>query len=106
MSDLDELIVDLQNSTSQLITYIDEQNIEPALELIERRLVILERLNQQANDHSEYKKQLQSMAVKLLPLEYEFIAKIEQQKILLAEQLSKLNRASKAKKLYRKAAKE
>ncbi len=105
MSELDELIADLQEITSQLIEFIDKQNIEPALELIERRLVILDKLVQLSDDHSEHKEQLQSFARGLLPLEQELIAKIEQQKTLLATQLSTLNRASKAKKVYRKALK-
>lgn len=106
MNNLQALVDELKKITSQLVTFIDEQNIEPALELVDRRLVILDKLRQLSDEHSEYKEQLQSFARDLLPLEQELIVKIEQQKTLLATQLSKLNRVSKAKNVYRKATKE
>ena len=106
MNNLQALVGELKKITSQLVTFIDEQNIEPALELVERRLIILDKLRQLSDEHSEYKEQLQSFARDLLPLEQELIVKIEQQKTLLATQLSKLNRVSKAKNVYRKATKE
>ncbi len=106
MNNLQALVDELKKITSQLVTFIDEQNIEPALELVDRRLVILDKLRQLSDEHSEYKEQLQSFARDLLPLEQELIVKIDQQKTLLATQLSKLNRVSKAKNVYRKATKE
>ena len=106
MNNLQALVDELKKITSQLVTFIDEQNIEPALELVERRLIILDKLRQLSDEHSEYKEQLQSFARDLLPLEQELIVKIEQQKTLLATQISKLNRVSKAKNVYRKATKE
>lgn len=106
MNNLQALVGELKKITSQLVTFIDEQNIEPALELVERRLIILEKLSQLSNEHSEYKDQLQPLTRGLLPLEQELISKIEQQKTLVATQLSILNRASKAKSVYRKASKE
>ena len=106
MNNLQALVDELKKITSQLVTFIDEQNIEPALELVDRRLVILDKLRQLSDEHSEYKEQLQSFARDLLPLEQELIVKIEQQKTLLATQISKLNRVSKAKNVYRKATKE
>ena len=106
MNNLQALVDELKKITSQLVTFIDEQNIEPALELVDRRLVILDKLRQLSDEHSEYKEQLQSFARDLLPLEQELIVKIEQQKTLLATQLSKLNRVSKTKNVYRKATKE
>lgn len=106
MNNLQTLVGELKKITSQLVTFIDEQNIEPALELVERRLIILDKLRQLSDEHSEYKEQLQSFARDLLPLEQELIVKIEQQKTLLATQISKLNRVSKAKNVYRKATKE
>ena len=106
MNNLQALVDELKKITSQLVTFIDEQNIEPALELVERLLIILDKLRQLSDEHSEYKEQLQSFARDLLPLEQELIVKIEQQKTLLATQISKLNRVSKAKNVYRKATKE
>ena len=106
MNNLQALVDELKKITSQLVRFIDEQNIEPALELVERRLIILDKLRQLSDEHSEYKEQLQSFARDLLPLEQELIVKIEQQKTLLATQISKLNRVSKAKNVYRKATKE
>lgn len=44
MNNLQALVDELKKITSQLVTFIDEQNIEPALELVDRRLVILDKL--------------------------------------------------------------
>lgn len=106
MNNLQALVDELKKISSQLVTFIDEQNIEPALELVERRLIILEMLHKISNEQPEYKEEIQSLTQGLLTLEQDLISKIEQQKIILSEQLSILNRATKAKNVYKKASKE
>ena len=106
MNNLQALVDELKKITSQLVTFIDEQNIEPTLELVERRLIILEMLHKISNEQPEYKEEIQSLTQGLLTLEQDLISKIEQQKIILFEQLSILNRATKAKNVYKKASKE
>lgn len=106
MNNLQALVDELKKITSQLVRFIDEQNIEPALELVERRLLILDEMQKISSENQEYKEILRPIALELLPLEKDLMAKIEQQQIILAEQLSKLNRVTKAKSAYRTVSKE
>lgn len=106
MNSLQALILELQNITSKLIILIDQQNIEPALELIDRRLLILDEMQKISCENQEYKEILRPIALDLLPLEKDLMAKIEQQQMILADQLSKLNRVTKATSAYRNASKE
>lgn len=94
MNNLQALVDELKKITSQLVRFIDEQNIEPALELVERRLLILDEMQKISSENQEYKEILRPIALELLPLEKDLMAKIEQQQIILAEQLSKLNRVT------------
>lgn len=63
-------------------------------------------LHKISNEQPEYKEEIQSLTQGLLALEQDLISKIEQQKIIMSEQLSILNRATKAKNVYKKASKE
>ena len=71
-----------------------------------RFMVGKKKLYEEKLENQEYKEILRPIALELLPLEKDLMAKIEQQQIILAEQLSKLNRVTKAKSAYRTVSKE
>ena len=106
MNEFQQLAIELKELTSQLANMLAQQDIEPAMLIVERRLIILEMLHKISNEQPEYKEEIQSLTQGLLTLEQDLISKIEQQKKILSEQLSILNRATKAKNVYKKASKE
>ena len=101
MNNLQALVGELKKITSQLVTFIDEQNIEPALELVERRLIILESLQNMFNSYPELRADIQRLATEVLSYEQSSIMLLSEMKNNIADQLAELAKANKADLAYR-----
>lgn len=100
------LLAELVEQTSRLETLVTAEEIEPALELLERRLLLLAELQTLAAAHDAERLQIREVARELSAREHIMLAQLQMQQSTVAELLNQAISASKARVLYQQCSEE
>ena len=106
MTDVELLLDDLEQITTQLLLKIHENDIEQSTVLVEQQLVLLKQIEKISLENPEIKKRIHLITSNLHALEKKAISEIEEQKLQVSNSLRDLNRLNKAKKAYFSVPKE
>lgn len=106
VGDSKALLTELIEQTSRLENLVNAEEIEPALELLDRRLLLLAELQTLALAPEAERQQIREVARELLARENIMLAQLQMQKSSVAELLSQVISASKARSLYQQCSEE
>ena len=106
MSQCSVLLAELREQTLHLEAIIASKNIEPALELIERRLLLLEQLYSLARKNEQARLHIKAVAHELLPREQVMVVQLQEAKSAVAELLTQALSSNKAQQLYQRFSQE
>lgn len=106
MNQCSVLLAELREQTQLMEATIASKNIEPALELIECRLLLLEKLHVFAQTNAQDRAQISLVARELLPREQIMLIRLQEQKSAVAELLSQALSSNKAQLLYQRFSQE
>ncbi len=106
MSQCSVLLAELREQPQLMEAIIASKNIEPVLELIERRLLLLEKLHISAQKNAQDRAQISLVARELLPREQIMIIRLQEQKSAVADLLSQALSSNKAQQLYQRFSQE
>ena len=101
MNEFQQLAIELKELTSQLANMLEQQDVEPAMLIINRRLIILESLQNMFNSYPELRADIQRLATEVLSYEQSSIMLLSEMKNNIADQLAELAKANKADLAYR-----
>lgn len=101
MNELQSLLIELNELTSALLHFIDQQETEQALELVERRLLIVESMKGLFDTYPELRPDIQKSASELLLVDEKIINILSEKKLCITDQLVELNKINKAGLMYR-----
>ncbi|WP_320151704.1 hypothetical protein [uncultured Tolumonas sp.] len=100
------LLADLREQTQHLESIIASHEIEQALELIDSRLLLLDKLHLLAQQDEQARAQIRIVAQELLPREELMIALLQENKSAVAELLTQALSGNKAQQLYQRFSQE
>ena len=81
MNEFQQLAIELKELTSQLANMLAQQDIEPAMLIINRRLIILESLQNMFNSYPELRADIQRLATEVLSYEQSSIMQGERMSV-------------------------
>ncbi|WP_316674117.1 hypothetical protein [uncultured Tolumonas sp.] len=94
------LLADLREQTQYLESIIASHNIEQALELVDSRLLLLDKLHSLAQQNENARAQIKIVAQELLPREQLMIVLLQENKSAVAELLTQALSGNKAQQQY------
>lgn len=100
-SKLQSLLTELNELTSILLCLIDEQKIEQAVDLVDRRLAVVESIKEIFDVYPESRFDIQTLASELLLVDQKIITILSEKKNKVADQLVELKKINKAGLVYR-----
>lgn len=106
MSQCSALLAELSEQSKCLELIIASHDIEPALELIESRLLLLEQLHFLAQKDEQSLIQIKVVAMELLAREQKMIVQLQEQQSAVAGLLSQALSGNKAQQLYQRFSQE
>jgi hypothetical protein len=98
---LDSLLVKLSKNTVKLCSLVENDDIESALDVVTRRLNILDEIQTIVSANPEFGDFVKNALSGYISAESDLTAKMLKQKDNIAEQLLKLERMNKAGQAYR-----
>jgi triphosphoribosyl-dephospho-CoA synthetase len=100
------LLVDLREQTLNLESIIASHDIERALELIDSRLLLLDKLHSLGQQNEQARSQIRIVAQEILPREQLMIAKLNDEKSAVSALLVQALSGNKANLLYQRFSQE
>lgn len=98
---LDSLLAKLSKNTTKLCSLVENDDIESALDVVTKRLVILDEIQTIVRVNPEFSDFVKDALSGYISTESDLTGKMSKQKDNIAEQLLKLERMNKAGQAYR-----